>query len=436
MRRPPLVVILAAGLALPGTVVSQTQQGTRNNAAAPAAKPAAASADQKRGMTVADYAKWRTIRDVALSDDGTWASFGYQQRKVDDTLRVKNLSTGAEQTIPRASRSQFSDDSKWVAYFVAEPIRANENGGAAPEEAVGGGRGGAAAGPARLELRNLGTGATVSWDNVASFSFSKGSLALMVRKARVGAAPDAAAGRGGRGGGGGAGRGGRGGGAPVVAGTDLILHHLADGADELIGSVSAAEFNKPGSAMAYVVSSSDREGNGLFVESIGSWQRRALDNARADYARLTWDDSGSAVAALRGMDRRGFTEKENALVAVTGATGTSPVVMDLDRKSLAGLPDSMVISEKGTLSWSPDRTKIFVGLKPQEARPPQRRDSTADVEPIGNVDVWHWKDPYIQSVQMVRAQQDRNRTFEASVLVAQKKVVPLADDRMDRVQIT
>ena len=438
MRRPPFVVILAACLALPGAAVSQTQQGTRRGATAPVAKPVTSTADQKRGMTVADYAKWRTIRDVALSDDGAWASFGYQQRKVDDTLWVKNLSTGAEQTIPRASRSQFSDDSKWVAYFVAEPIRANENGrGAAEEMGGGGGRGGAPAGPARLELRNLGSGTTVSWDNVASFSFSKGSQALMVRKARPGAALDAAAGRGGRGGGGGSagGRGGRGAGAPAVAGTDLILHHLADGADELIGSVSAAEFNKPGSAMAYVVSSSDREGNGLFVESIGSWQRRALDNARADYTRLTWDDSGSAVAALRGMDRRGFTEKENALVAVTGAAGSSPVTIDLDRASLAGLPDSMVISEKGTITWSPDRTKIFVGLKAQEARPPQRRDSTAEVEPIGNVDVWHWKDPYIQSVQMVRAQQDRNRTYEASVLVAQKKLVPLADDRMDRVQI-
>ncbi len=123
-------------------------------------------------MTVADYARWRTIRDVAISDDGVWASFGYQQRRVDDTLFVKDLSTGAEQKIPRASRSQFSDDSKWVAYFVAEPIRP---GAEEPAPAEGGGRGGAAAGPARLELRNLATGATDSWDNVASFAFAKGS---------------------------------------------------------------------------------------------------------------------------------------------------------------------------------------------------------------------------------------------------------------------
>ncbi|HTE45538.1 MAG TPA: prolyl oligopeptidase family serine peptidase, partial [Gemmatimonadaceae bacterium] len=156
---------------------------------------------------------------------------------------------------------------------------------------------------------------------------------------------------------------------------------------------------------------------------------------RADYARLTWDDSGTAVAALRGMDRRGFTEKENALLAFTGIDGATPTSYVLERKALSGLADSLVMSEKGTLSWSADRSKVFVGLKEQEARPAPRRDSTAVVEPIGNVDVWHWKDPYIQSVQMVRAQQDRNRTFTATVLLAQKKVVQLADARMDRLQL-
>src|SRR5678816_2467196 len=100
-------------------------------------------------------------------------------------------------------------------------------------------------------------------ENVASFAFSKGSRALMVRKARPGAGPDAAGGRGGRGGGGApaattpapaqtqGGRGGNGAPAPAVAGTDMILHHLADGVDELIGSVTAGEFNKPGILLAY-----------------------------------------------------------------------------------------------------------------------------------------------------------------------------------------
>jgi dipeptidyl aminopeptidase/acylaminoacyl peptidase len=426
--------VLIPSLLLVGTVTSLRAQAGRNTTTPPSPTAVAtmpASDNTKRAMTVADIGKWRTIRDVAISDDGQWASYGYQQRRVDDTLFVKQLPAGAEQKIPRASRAQFSDDSKWIAYFVAEPIKPNEQ----PAQPSADGTP-APAGPAKLELRNLATGAVVSWDNVGSFAFSKGSNALMVRKARAGAGPAPATG--GRGGGGGGGRGGAGAAAPAVAGTDMILRHLHDGTDELIGSVNSAEFNRSGTLLAYTVSSSstERDGNGLQMVSIGTWSHRILDNVRADYARLTWDDSGTAVAALRGMDRRGFAEKENSLIAFTGLDGAQPTAVTLGRQQLSGLPDSLVISEKGTLSWSPDRTKVFVGLKGQEARPQPTRDSTAVVEPVGNVDVWHWKDPYIQSVQMVRAQQDRNRTYTAAVLLAQKKVVPLADSRMDRVQVS
>jgi dienelactone hydrolase len=428
MRSPRFLLGCSAIVAATTAHAQRTSSVTQ---AASVAVPAASRADDKRAMTVADYGKWRAIRDVAISDDGVWASYGYQQRRVDDTLFIKNLATGAEQKIPRASRSQFADDSHWIAYFVAEPIRPND-----PQSQQQQQTDTPQSGPAKLELRDLTNGATISWDNVASFAFSKGSNALIVRKARPGAAPDAAAGRG-RGGGGAPATGGRGamGTAPGVAGTDMILHHLHGAADELIGSVSAAEFNKSGTLLAYTVATTERDGNGFYLVSVGGWQRRILDNARADYSRLTWDDSGTAVAALRGIDRRGFTEKENTLLAYAGLDGPEPTSFVLGRQQLSGLPDSMVISDKGTLSWSADHSKVFVGLKEQEARPAVRRDSTVVVEPIGNVDVWHWKDPYIQPVQMVRAQQDRNRTFTASVLLAQKKVVPLADARMDRLQI-
>ena len=82
------------------------------------------------------------------------------------------------------------------------------------------------------------------------------------------------------------------------------------------------------------------------------------------------------------------------------------------------------------LRWTPDGSKVYVGLKEQEQ---DRTTPAPNAEPQANVDVWHWKDAYIQPVQMVRAQQDRNRTYTAAVLLAEKKVVPLADPRMDRV---
>ncbi len=423
---------LITSILLLGSGASVMAQGNRNASthASPPAASTSSNDNTKRAMTVADYARWRSIRDVAITDDGQWVSYGYQQRSVDDTLFVKSLVVGTETKIPRASRSQFSDDGKWIAYFVANPGRGNSG-----RSDVGGEGGPAPAAPARLELRNLASNAVVSWDNVASFAFSKGSNAMIIRKARAGAPPtEAAGGRGGAGGG----RGGRGGGAAAPAasvGSDMIIHHLKDGVDELVGSVSSADFNRAGTMLAFTIAGTERDGNGVQVESIPGWSRRILDNQRADYTRLTWDDSGSAIAVLRGIDRRGFAEKENSLVAATDLESSAPTTVVLGRQQLSGLPDSLVISERGTLTWSPDHSKIFVGLKGQEARPAAVRDSNAVVEPVGNVDVWHWKDDYIQPVQMVRAQQDRNRTYAAAVNLAEKKVVPLADSRMDRVQI-
>ncbi|HYV97246.1 MAG TPA: hypothetical protein VE967_07345, partial [Gemmatimonadaceae bacterium] len=405
------------------------------------AAPAKSDGGGKKALNVPDYARWRSIGSVAISDDGAFATWSYTQRNVDDTLYLKNLSTDAETKIPRANAPQFSDDSKWVVYNIAPPgaNRAGGRGGRGGGDQ--GGQGGQGEQGRRTELRNLATGAVTSYENVQSTAFNKGSTVLIIRKNRpptaAPAATEAAAPAGG--GGGGGGRGGRGGGgaaAPATVGTDLIIHRLATGTDELVGSVSAADFNRAGSMLAYTVASADRDGNGVFVASLESGTRRVLDNQKADYARLTWDSTGNALAVLRGADKRGFTEKENVLIAFTGLDGAEPVRTEV---ATAGtdLNDKWVISERGTLRWTPDRTRIFVDLKAQEARPaPARRDSNAVEDPVANVDVWHWKDEVIQPVQMLRVQQDRNRTYPASVILASRKIVPLADERMQTVQIT
>src|ERR1019366_6559191 len=47
-----------------------------------------------------------------------------------------------------------------------------------------------------------------------------------------------------------------------------------------------------------------------------------------------------------------------------------------------------------------------------------------------NVDVWHWKDPEPQTVQIVRLQQERRATLPAVYLVSSQKLVRLGDDDM------
>ena len=78
----------------------------------------------------------------------------------------------------------------------------------------------------------------------------------------------------------------------------MIVHRLAENTDELIGWVNAADFNRTGSLLAYTVGSSDKDGNGLFIINVANGQHKTVDNAKADFSRMTWDTSGTAIAAL------------------------------------------------------------------------------------------------------------------------------------------
>src|SRR5687768_1713048 len=97
-----------------------TAAAAQNRAAPPSTAASAEKASGgKRSLNIPEYARWRSIGSVAISDDGVWASYAYTQRNVDDTLFVRNLNADSTIRIPRASGPQFSDDGRWVAYIVA-----------------------------------------------------------------------------------------------------------------------------------------------------------------------------------------------------------------------------------------------------------------------------------------------------------------------------
>jgi hypothetical protein len=75
----------------------------------------------------------------------------------------------------------------------------------------------------------------------------------------------------------------------------------------------------------------------------------------------------------------------------------------------------------------------FLGAAP----PPEPEKNADDDIPADEkvmVDLWHWKDDYIQPVQKVRAEQERNRSYRAVYDVKGKKFVQLADEKMENLQ--
>lgn len=371
---------------------------------------------EKKVLAIEDYARWRSIGSTSISDNGSWMTFAYQTPNADDTLYVRSLVSDEVYMIPRGQQPLFSDDCRWVAYLVAtshdEAEKLREQRKPVPQQA---------------ELMDLATGEKITWENAASgggggrgfrrgrsagaapsnFGFPEGSSHFVLKKAKLDSDAE-------------------------HNGTDLILRNLGEGYEELIGSVSMFRFNKPGTFMAYTVDAADRNGNGLYLIELSTGIRRPLDNDNLEYSQMTWNEEGTALAVLKGEKEEGNVQKDNTLVAFTQTGGRRQSRSVYDPTEAADFPDGYVISENGRLTWSEDLSTVFVGIREQE----EEEEEEESDDPVANVDIWHWNDDRLQSVQMLQANSDRNFTYTSSINIKNGKFIRLADETMKNISLT
>jgi dipeptidyl aminopeptidase/acylaminoacyl peptidase len=113
---------------------------------------------------------------------------------------------------------------------------------------------------------------------------------------------------------------------------------------------------------------------------------------------------------------------------VQAALDAGPAPVTLDPAKASDFPKGWVVSDRATLAWSDDKKRVFFGMKEQVAAPDTTRRRGTDE--LADVDVWNTGDERIQSMQMIRAEQDRNFTFRQAFDVSAAKLVKLADATM------
>jgi dipeptidyl aminopeptidase/acylaminoacyl peptidase len=420
---------------------------------------AGAQTAAKKALSVDDYTKWKSVGNQSISGDGKWVAYVLSATNTapadaKPVLHLVRLDNSQDLEIPNGTAPAFSPDSKWLAYTVdasgggrgGRGGRGGGGGGAQPGGAGGGaqnargGNGAPAAPPRHVELRNLATGTVQSWQDIQSFTFAATSSHIVLRRRVPGAPGGPAGGRGGAPAGGGAANAGA---ANAEAsngprGADVILHDLATGRDQLLGSVGEILFNKKGDLLAYTVDGTVRDGNGLFILDLRNGRISTLDNDARVYSRLTWNDNGTGLAVLKGLDVDKMRERDNMLLAYPSVQSALDQIeyppVKFDPSKADGFPKGWVLSDRAAIDWSDDNKRIFFGAKEQVPAPDTTRRRNAD--DVADVDVWNSKDDRIQSVQMTRADADRNFTYREAFNLADKKFVKLADTAMREVEVS
>jgi len=409
-------------------------------AAPPASAPPAPQPPARKVLSVADYDRWRTIEGAQLNASGTHAAYTLRHTNTlpadaRPVVVLRTLQTGTDVTIPDASSPTFSPDGRWLAYSVEiHPKRTPARPDSAPANAPAGAP--AAQAPARTstapatiqrrwELRELATGRTLAWRDIASATFSPTSTHLLLRR-RPADAPSTPSG------GNTPGANGRGtGGNAAPRGTDMLLVELATGGTVLLGTVGEAAFNIPGTHLAYTVDAAVRDANGLFLVTLATGAVRAVENDTLRYARLTWDHRGTALAVLKGREVTGMRERRNTLVVYPAvAAGTAPVTV---AAGAASIPPGFELSDRAPLAFSENAQRVTVGVIPQQPAPDTARRRSTDSLP--DVDVWRTQDERIQSQQMIEAERDRNRTFAHVFHVGTGALVAIADSTLREVDV-
>lgn len=391
-----------------------------------AALPGSASAQEPRPLTIDDYSRWRTIEGARISGDGRWVAYTLRHVNVveedeDPVLRIRDLRTDRETGIPNAHGAEFSRDSRWIVYEVDEVKPERDGDRTESGDSIAADTTAPAAAPQRFELRELATDRTESWERIQSATFNNASTHLLLRRK-----PASESGR----------RGGGGGSDASSRGADYVLHGLADGRSLFLGAVGEASFNHQGDLLAYAVQSDVRDGNGLFALDLATGRVRVLENDTLIYSGLEWSDDGDRIAALKGRPVKDMRERDNRLVAfaaVRSGFGRSPAASVTLDTTAARFPHGSVISERAPLAWSEDGRRVFFGIMPQTPAPDTSKAPGTDSVP--DVDVWHWADKRVQSVQMVQAERERNRTFRQAFDVADGRFIALADSSMRELEV-
>jgi dipeptidyl aminopeptidase/acylaminoacyl peptidase len=272
-------------------------------------------------------------------------------------------------------------------------------------------------------------------------------------------------------------------------GSDLVILNLANKTSRTIPEVAEFSFSKDGTILLYTVSSKKEETNGLYalIPSTDGPPATLLAG-KGKYSKFTWDEKQTQLAFLSDHSNGGEEKpkmrvyhwdrqriqsaaagwQNTICLSVIGGPGFSnPNLVGWALPSLQSAmatratelispecPDfrtGFVISDRGTLNFSPDGTRLFLSAgrlvsgvskegassERSEARgqrsegKEESNSQTPDPESqTATFDLWHWKDDFIQPMQKVRAEQERNRAFRAVYHLQEKKFCQLADETL------
>ena len=189
-------------------------------------------------------------------------------------------------------------------------------------------------------------------------------------------------------------------GSVIDAGSDLVLRKLATGEEKIFENVLEYYFSKTGDKLLIEQARNPKDSLSkatVLLYDFKESRSTILSNGGNEFKNFAMTDDGSQIVYLAERDARP-KELQKFYKVWYYKHGLDSAYMLADKSSV-DMHLGLGISEFGNLSFSKNGKRLFFGVAP--IQPP--KDTTLVEFEHPKMDIWHYKDDYLQTVQTLPA---------------------------------
>jgi dipeptidyl aminopeptidase/acylaminoacyl peptidase len=369
----------------------------------------------KKPLDHSVYDGWQSVTGEHISSDGKWILYAVKPQAGDAEMVITDAANTNKAHIARADTARFTPDSKYAVLLIKpfyQTIRQlkikKKKPGEFPKDT--------------LAIVTLGTPGVEKIPAVRTFKIAEkasvlaylipaDSSAALARKP-VGDTTKAIT-------------------TPLPA-SELTVRQMATGKSKSFKYVTDYQLNKTGTLLAFSVTAPRKAKNvkaGVFVYDIEKDVLKPVSTGQGTYHNLVFDDAGTQLAFTAEKNPEKTRVKPYSLYYYATTADSAKV---LAAPGSAGMPANWAVSAEGKMYFSKNGSSLFFGTAPI----PKPVDTTIVDFEVAKLDIWNYKDDYLQPQQLHNLQRDLRRSYLAVIHpVEGVKTIQLGDAALQNIVV-
>ncbi len=361
---------------------------------------------QKKPLDHSVYDAWENIGQKQLSNNGLWAAFTILKQEGDGKLYLNHLINNVKKEIPRAVDAQFNGSSKYAVFFIKPLFQdtrlakiKKKNLQAMPKDSLG--------------ILNLNTLVITKIPRVKSFKLPKEGIDLIAYQLenpldtlnKTKATEDSK--------------------KTKTAGSDLVFKNLNTLVERTFKGVTDYLFSKNGKLLVIASAGSKKDKtipSGVFLYNTERGTLKTLVATKGNFKNFTFDEESEQLAFLGEHSPEKSEVKDYNVYYNSITLDTAQRLVEND---FPGMPKKWSISGDGILTFNKNGNRLYFGIAPER----KNKDTTLVDFEHAKLDVWGYKDDYLQPMQLKNAEKQSKKSYLTSIDIfnSNPQIIPLAD---------